>query len=199
MQLIDRNFYRKKAEQIFNDVCYSDTSIAQFYNENESIKKQHCEEILNDLLNLIDANNKNAIGNNLRERYAEVLENTITADFYVKLIEKDREIVSKYIFESSREKQDESYYQSLALNFTYSTILDSLIYLEQDETEVFKELKILEKSYIKYCKDYCDILLLIAKAVNAGGDINESEKENTKYIILSKEKARKKLAGEMVH
>ena len=199
MQEIDSNFCGKEATKIFNDVCCSDTLTAEFYKCNEGIKQQHWEEISKDLSHLISTNDEKALKTNLRARYAEVLENTITANFYVKLIEKEREIISKFIFESNKEEQDEHYHQSLALNFSYSTILDSIIFLECDGTEESKnELKVLEKRFIENCQDYCDLLLSIARAVNDGGDISEPEKEIAKNTLLLKEGARKALAGEKI-
>ena len=188
------------ADTIFEEICESDTaSTKKTYRDHPDVKNQDWIEIRHDLKTLIGSGNDAALTKRLRGKFARQIEFLVADHFYTNLETDDRDIYSQHVLISSRDVQDRERYFSLAHNYTYATILEAIIFNGWDDGEESKgRLTEYQRGFTDACKDYCIVLMSIARATNDDRELSEVEIEKGKAAIQHKAGMRIALTGGVV-
>jgi hypothetical protein len=186
------------AKEAFDGVCEGDTSAANIYRDNPSIRGHDWKAIQSDLVELTDATEASQLTQRLRGRFAETVESLVSDNFFTNLDADDRASFAAFI-ESNSETSDETYHFAIAYDYAYAAVLEFIIFANWNGTEESKaNLKALQQVFIDACKSQCEMGLMAAKAKSQGRALTEQEMEAGRTTKALMEVARRALAGERV-
>ncbi|ESS71856.1 hypothetical protein MGMO_86c00160 [Methyloglobulus morosus KoM1] len=192
----DQRIFLAVAEQEFSEVCCSTASAADIYRDHPNAKKQDWKAIRSELMQLTSSSNSSILTRLLRSKFAHVVELLVTDHFYTNLDVEDREYFAKLIG-STREIEDKNYYFSMARDYWFATILETIIFGGWTGSDDSREnLKKLQRAFVDSCKLHCEFKLKTARANGTNTELTHDEKEIGKTMIMLKEVARLALAGE---
>ena len=192
----DQRIFLVGAHQIFSEVCRSTASAAEIYHDHPNAKKQDWKAIRSELLKLTSTSNPSVLTLRLRGKFAQVLESLVTDHFYTNLDIEDREYFARLIG-STREVEDKKHYFSMARDYSFATILETIIFEGWSGSDDSREnLKELQRSFIDACQLHCEFELKVAHAYGSNIELTQDEKEIGKTWIILKNLARSALAGE---
>lgn len=194
----EQRIFLAAAEQAFSEVCSSTASAANIYRDHPNVKKQNWKAIRSELMELTANSSSSQLALRLRSKFAEVVELLVTDHFYTNLDVEDREYFAKFIG-STREAEDRNYYFGIARDYSFATILESIIFggwSGSDDSK--KTLKELQRAFIDTCKSHCEFGLKAARANASNTELTQDEKEIGKSTVMLKEVARRALAGEKI-
>jgi hypothetical protein len=194
----ERIFYTT-AEQVLDELANGENATASVQKAHPDIRKEHWKSVrtvLDAITAETDTRKRTLL---IRSQLAKYVELVVTAHWYTNLSEGERDLVARFVLDSSRQTQDEHYYFSFANNFAVANVLDAFVTHGWEGSEASRQqIKLAKERFIEQCKEHCALLLKIAKAKNAGSDLTDSEQNSGKTTMTLKEGFRRMLAGEKV-
>jgi hypothetical protein len=101
--------------------------------------------------------------------------------------------------ETTRDVKDQQCFFSVPYNYTYSAILEAIIFDGWEGTPgSLEQLRRHKESFIDLCKDQCKLVMQLAQTKSEGRDLSKAEKQSGKNTMPLKEAMRRALAGERI-
>lgn len=189
------------ADRYFDEICagVNNTTVAEIYRDHPDVKVKHWQEIRAKVTELIGTGDDPDLAKRLRHEWAESTDQLASTLFYVNLDADERETFAKYTLDSDLATQDRVYYFSMPYDYTFASVLGSIIlngWVGPKGSK--KELKKILKMFTSNCQDYYQFVLQCAYRKREGREITEEDKEAGKSVYYMKEFGRRALAGEEI-
>jgi hypothetical protein len=191
-----RTVFRELAKQAFAEVCRQDNFAAKVYAELPDLKEEHWKAVVRELDRLAKLHGK-AVTTHLRSQLAGQIDLLVTANWYTHLDETDRAAVAQHIWGSDPETQDRNYYFSLPYSYTWTSILEALLFNGWNGPPGTKEaLGKFQNGLMDACQDCCAFVLVMAHAKAEERELTDPEREKGRALTVQKEELMRLLAGE---
>ncbi len=189
---LDRHALLAIAEQAFRKVREGDSDAARHYRRHPQFAGRDWAAIRNDLDALLGADAAQH-ARLLRGRLATCIESLVAVQYYRTLGAQDRDDYARFVM-ADRDAMDEHYRYCGAHYFAYSWVLETIVCVrDPGSTADARGLGTMQSRFMTCCKDYCALIMEVARARACGGHISEEQADWGRWTIAFKEQARQRL------